>query len=447
MATAQNRVPENLIRYRIAHMRWRLFAILLAAIVPLNAAEPDAYIAQFEKTLNENILGFWYPRCVDKVNGGYKIRFGPNGEDKGDGPKMIVTQARTVWLFSRAARAGYGDRKQLLAAADHGYKFLTTKMWDAKHGGFAWEVDATGNKKTRPKLHMYGQSFALYAISEYALASGRKDVLAFATRFFQLLEDKAHDKQYGGYREFFNEDWSEAAPSEPSYMSGNSQIKLMNTHLHLMEALTTFYRASKLPLARERLLELMTIESHAVVRRGITACTDQYRRDWTPILDGNAARVSYGHDIENIWLLVDAADAAGVPVAPYMELFRENFAYSMKYGWDEKQGGLWYTGWFRQPADNREKSWWVQAEMLVSALTMYRLTGDKDYWDKFEQTWAFVDKYQIDHKNGEWWSSVSPDLRQSGDKAQAWKGGYHNGRAMIEGIVLLQQIRKQGVGK
>lgn len=425
----------------------RSFPALLLLAFSLQAAAPADYIPEFERTLNDNILKFWYPRSIDTKNGGYKIRFGPAGEDLGDGPKMLVTQARTVWLFSRAARAGYGDRKQFLAAADHGYKFLRAKMWDAKHGGFAWEVDATGNTRTKPLKHMYGQSFALYALAEYAMASGRKDVLDFTNSFFRLLEAKAHDRQYGGYLEFFNEDWTPAAPTEPSYMAGNSSVKLMNTHLHLMEALTTYYRASKLPLARERLLELMAIESHAVVRKGIVACTDQYQRDWTPILDGIGARVSYGHDLENIWLLVDAAEAAGVPIAPYMELFRENFAYSMKYGWDAVNGGFYYYGWFRQPAENRVKSWWVQAEAMVSALMMYRLTGDPQYWNVFEKTWVFIRDHQIDWKTGEWWQSVDDSLKPSGDKASGWKGGYHNGRAMIEGIAILRQIMEKKAGK
>jgi len=37
-------------------------------------------------------------------------------------------------------------------------------MWDAKNGGFYWEVDVTGNKKLMPKKHLYGQAFGLYAI-------------------------------------------------------------------------------------------------------------------------------------------------------------------------------------------------------------------------------------------------------------------------------------------
>ncbi|MHC4627762.1 MAG: AGE family epimerase/isomerase, partial [Planctomycetota bacterium] len=262
------------------------------------------YIPRFEKILKENIASFWYSKSLDRTNGGYTINFGPEGELKGGGTKMIVSQARTVWLFSRLARAGYGG-DEYIDAADLGYRFLTEKMWDARNGGFYWEVAAAGDRKLRARKHLYGQAFALYAMSEFYLASGREDVLDFAVRFFNLLEAKSYDKTYGGYVEFFNEDWTQVAASESSYMGAEPNLKLMNTHLHLLEAMTTFYRASRLPLARERLLELINIESNTVVRKNIGACTDKYGRDWTPRLDGDFARVSYGHDIENVWLLMD----------------------------------------------------------------------------------------------------------------------------------------------
>ncbi|HET6962347.1 MAG TPA: hypothetical protein VFJ27_07615 [Terriglobia bacterium] len=67
-----------------------------------------AYIPRLEKNLKENIVAFWLSKSLDRTNGGYTINFGPKGEPKGPGTKMIVTQARTVWLFSRLVRAGYG---------------------------------------------------------------------------------------------------------------------------------------------------------------------------------------------------------------------------------------------------------------------------------------------------------------------------------------------------
>ena len=420
-----------------------VFIISLSVCSKLTAAQDRAELAdnaipRLEKVLQENIASFWYNKSLDQVNGGYTINFGPKGEPKGPGTKMIVTQARTMWLFARLARAGYED-ENYVDAAEHGYRFLKEKMWDAENGGFFWEVDATGNEKLMPRKHLYGQSFALYAISEYFLATERQDVLDFAIRFFDLLEEKSHDKIYGGYIEFFNEDWTPVGAGETSYMGAPADMKLMNTHLHLMEAMTTFYRACRMPLARERLLELINIESNTVVRKDIGACTDKYDRDWTPRLEADYARISYGHDIENIWLLMDACDAAGIAKYPFGDLYRTLFEYSLKYGYDHNVGGFYDSGLFNQPADRLTKVWWVEAEAIVSALYMNRLTADPQYLDIFEQTYDYIEKHLVDFEYGEWHASVTTRGAVQGDKASTWKAGYHNGRAMIECLEILKQ--------
>ncbi|MBN1806825.1 MAG: AGE family epimerase/isomerase [Sedimentisphaerales bacterium] len=423
------------------------FAVILSVCSNLQAA-PDRkqlainYIPKFEKILKENIIPFWYSKSLDRENGGYIINFDINGRPRENPPtKMVVTQARTVWLFSRLARAGY-ERKKSLEAAEIGYKFLKEKMWDKENGGFYWEVDITGNKKHKPKKHLYGQAFALYAISEYYMASGERDALDFAVKFFTLLETESHDKTHGGYIEFFNEDWTPAPDSENSYMGGQSSgMKLMNTHLHLLEAFTTFYRASRFPLARERLLELINIETNAVVRKNIGACTDKYDRDWTPKLEGDFARVSYGHDIENVWLLMDACEAARVSNYPFIDLYRTLFDYSLKYGYDETNGGFYDSGTFNEPADRRHKVWWVQSEAVVSALYMNHMTKDPKYLAVFEKTSDFIEKNMVDWEAGEWHANITTDGKLQGGKANPWKAGYHNGRAMIECLEMLKRWR------
>jgi mannose/cellobiose epimerase-like protein (N-acyl-D-glucosamine 2-epimerase family) len=397
----------------------------------------ELFLPQMEKILLENIASFWYDKSIDQINGGYIINFGPKGENIGEGTKMIVTQARTVWLFSRLARAGYSKRKYL-NAAEHGYRFLRDKMWDQKNGGFYWEVDESGDKKIRAKKHLYGQAFALYAVSEYYLASKKKEVLDFAVKFFQLLEEKSHDLTFGGYIEFFNADWSTPNTAEGSYMTPESDMKIMNTHLHLMEAFTTFYQASQLPLARERLIELINIQSNTVLRKNIGACTDKYSRDWIPRLDGNHARVSYGHDIENIWLLIDACKAIGISYTPFKDLFQTLYEYSLKYGYDQNEGGFFYWGEFNQPATDKSKSWWVQSEALVSSLYMRGLTKDQKYLKIFIQTFQLIEKKFIDWENGEWHATVTERGSSQGNKGGIWKAGYHNGRAMIECLKMLQ---------
>jgi mannobiose 2-epimerase len=414
----------------------KLLLVLLATQLWAATPPPASFVGEMERAVKENLVPFWYPRSLDRTNGGYLINFKMDGSPNGRTNKMIVTQARNVWLFSRLARSGYAPKKEMLEAADLGYRFLRERMWDKKNGGFYWETDATGTKVLNPVKHLYGQSFALYGLSEYAIASGRKDVLEFATRVFDLMEAKAHDREFGGYLETFNADWTPYKDTKGAPM-GDPSFKLMNTHLHLMEAVSTFYRASKSPTARERLVELVDIQSNAVVRKPLTACTDKYDRKWTPLLQGEFSRVSYGHDIENVWLLMDAKDALGGSSWPLMDLFRDLFAYSLKYGYDE-QGGFFDSGPFNQPADRRTKVWWVEAEAMVSALRMYRMTGESKYLDVFNKTWAWNRDHQIDWKQGEWFASVSPDGKVSGEKGQAWKAGYHNGRALLECLEILK---------
>ncbi len=413
------------------------FGLAVSPIVAQESALSAKYTQRIERILTENIAPFWLAKSLDRVNGGYIINFGPASEPGGAAPKALVTQARMVWYFARMARAGR-DVQQNLAAAEIGYRFLREKLWDEKNGGFYWEVDPTGDKKLMPRKHLYGQSYALYAVSEYYLASRRQDVLAFATQIFEVLEARAHDRTYGGYIEYFNQDWTSPPPGEISYMGVTADWKLMNTHLHLMEAMTTFYRARKLPQARERLLELIEINSNAVVRKDVGACTDKYRRDWTPILDAGFGVVSYGHDIENVWLLIDACEAAVIPVRPFLDLFRTLWRYSLKHGYDGSAGGFYESGPINRNADALRKIWWVEAEAIVSALYMFRMTGDSQYLEVFDKTLNFIEKHLVDWRNGEWHEYVTPDGKTGGSKAHAWKAAYHDGRAMIECLQLLK---------
>jgi len=428
---------------RSAAVRQCVVAILICTYAGANRAHGQditGLAPAIEANLQKAVIAFWYPRAIDREHGGYLIDFDATGQFKGQGPKMIVTQARMLWLSARLMREGRAD-DVVREAARVGYRFLMDRMWDREHGGFYWEVDRAGTTVVAPHKHLYGQAFGLYALSEYAIASGDAKVLSDAEKLFALLDERAHDRQFGGYREFFARDWSAAPPDVTPYLGGTADLKLMNTHLHLMEAITAFYRASHSPLAAQRLAELITIQSNTVVRKAAGACTDQYQQDWTPILTAETSRASYGHDLENIWLLVDAHEALGLPIAPLGDLFKTLFAYSLRHGYDHDRGGFYDSGPLGADADRRNKTWWVQAESLVSALTMWRLTRDAIYAKVFAETWRFVNEKQTDTEHGEWYETVTPNGEGLGDKAHRWKAGYHNGRALLECLRLLKTLQ------
>lgn len=371
-------------RVNIERMTRRLVfalpAALLAAPMMPTRSELDRYRQALEKTL---LLS----------------------QPKDGGAKGILGQGHMLCFYSRMARYGH-EPKSMLAAAERGFVFLRDKLWDAKYGGFLWEPAATGNK------HLYGQAAGIGALSEYALASGRKDVLAFALKSFESIEKRAHDGVHGGYVEYFLTDWSTPPANEPSYVEGSGVgIKTMTTHLHLLEAITSLYRVAKQPAIRERLLELMSIESNAVLRKESGACTDKYSRDWTPLLDGEMARVNYGQNLKNIASLAGAARVAAVPLSPYVDLFEANFAYCRKHGFDEAAGGFYLS------TGNATKLGWVQGEALASALLLYKLTGKTEYFEVFRKTWRFCEAHSKD----------SPS----------------DGRAWIEAIALIDSLKEK----
>lgn len=415
-----------------------LSVILIMALTGAAAqGQPDRQHRLLERILLENIVPFWLEGALDHERGGYRLNHARDGSWLGPAPKGIVTQARTVWFFSRLYRSPYGKPEHLVAAR-HGFHFLRDHLWDQEFGGFYWTITADGAEPINALKHLYGQSFGLYALAEYYRASRDPEARVLAARLFGLLERHAWDREHGGYIEYFARDWSD--PGEQiGPMGVPQQIKLMNTHLHLMEAFATYQRAAPSPLVRERLLELIQILSNSVVRKTWGACTDRHNRDWTPVTTPETQVASYGHDLENVWLLMDAADAAGVSDGPLTDLYHTLFDYSLKYGWDAAHGGFYYLGPLGGSATQRGKSWWVQAEVLVSALRMFQRYGDPRYLKIFDETLRWVAEHQVDWQRGDWFETIDPEGRASGVKSGLWKSPYHNGRAMLECLALLER--------
>ena len=384
-----------------------------------------------ERVLLNNILPFWYSQTIDLQTGGYCLNHRVDGAWRGAANKSLVTQARTLWFFSRITNSEYGTGLYL-DAAHHGYAFLREHMWDRQHGGFYWEVDVSGNNPTKPDKHLYAQAFGLYALLEYAKASGDSSAMALAQELFSLLENPAHDAEHGGYGECFRRDWSRFPEDHISYMNVAASHKLMNTHLHLLEAMTQYYCVTKDLLARERLFELLFILSNTVVDKTFAVCRDKYQHNWKPLKGLRNDRVSYGHQLENIWILMESCRVVDLPNDPLLGLYRSLFDYALLYGFDQGAGGFYHAGPFNGVADQRGKIWWVQAECLVSALWMYDLTSEKMYFDCFLRTLDWIMKCQVDWKGGDWHMRISEAGKPSGDKTGTWKSPYHNGRAMLQ---------------
>ena len=203
---------------------------------------------------------------LDKEDGGYRLNHDFQGRWNGPADKFLVTQARTIWFFSYLVNTGRGGKHDL-EAASHGFRFLRDRLWDSQFGGFYWSVDSTGQIPVKPHKELYAQAFGLFALSEYAKASGDDSAMQLAQELFAILERYFHDPRHGGYREFTQRDWKSEDPNGMTYMNTPSKVKLMNSHLHVLEALTAYYGMTKDPAVRERLVELLLIQSGPEIGR------------------------------------------------------------------------------------------------------------------------------------------------------------------------------------
>jgi mannobiose 2-epimerase len=395
-----------------------------------------------EKLLNENIIPFWYSNVLDHQTGGYRLNHDAKGRWKGHANKSLVVQARTLWFFSRLSRTEH-EAAAFLDAAHLGYRFIRDYMWDKEYGGFYWEVSETGHEATMPGKHLYAQAFGLYALAEYIRLTGDSSAVTLADELFKLLEFMAHDSTHGGYKESFRRDWSQYPDDQINYLGKAGCHKTLNTHLHLLEATTEYYRVQKSILAHERLNELIILFSRTILKQNANACVDEFQRDWEPVHGTGFNNVSYGHQLELIWMLIHARDAAGVTNNTHLTLYRTLFDYVLQYGYDSIDGGFYHTGTINRPADDRKKVWWVQAESLICSLHMYDLTQEILYFECFFQTLDWIVKYQADWIYGDWHEIISEAYKPFGKKAYAWKSPYHNGRAILLCMELLSRISKQ----
>jgi mannobiose 2-epimerase len=391
--------------------------------------------------LTLNLVPFWSQRAVDAEHGGYLLNHDAHGVCKGPAPKSIVTQARTLWFFSKLLRSSFGDLR-FAAPAMHGFAFLRDRMWDCVNGGFFWQVDSHGTNPTMPHKHLYGQAFALYALSEYVMATSDRSGQRLLRRHFETVDRSMHDPKNGGYIEFLTRDWSRPPSTMPSYVDAVSPgVKLLNTHVHALEALLAYYEATRDPLARDRLVELVLILSQTAMHRSHPACGDRFASDWTPILGLSGARVSFGHDLETMWLLAETCRAVKLSTSLVLDLYRSVFEHSTLYGVDAAAGGFYQAGPAGRRADQRSKIWWVQAEAMTSALYLHVLTGDPRYFAIFHKTLGWIDRYQVDWERGEWHACIDERGRSSGDKADRWKCPYHTTRAVLTCLDLLTPLR------
>lgn len=374
--------------------------------------------------LEENILPYWMTGMVDPRGGFYGRRDGHDMLHE-DAPKGAILNARILWTFSAAYRLL--GKPEYLKMATRAKREIIDRFYDRQHGGVFWSIDTVGNPADSKK-QFYAIGFAIYGLSEYVRATGDTEALDYAVRLFHDIETHSRDFVNGGYAEAFGRDWTPVEDMRLSDKDMNAS-KTMNTHLHIIEPYTNLLRiwnTPELKAATENLLEIFLDRIVLPEGRGHMGLffDDEWRLQ-------DKGTISYGHDIEASWLLLETSQVLRNP-----ELSGRTLAETRRIA-DAALEGRCFDGSmiYERFADghyDNDKHWWVQAENVIGQLYLYLYHGRDDMLEKAYESWSFIRDNMLD-TSGEWiWSLRDGQPNREEDKAGFWKCPYHNSRMCLE---------------
>jgi mannobiose 2-epimerase len=300
---------------------------------------------------------------------------------------------------------------------------------------------------------MYGESFGIYGAAAAYQATHDPKALTLAQSAFRWIDGHAHDSKNGGYFEWLTRE-GKVVERDPGAVTvktvpvGGFLIgyKSMNTHIHLLEALSQLYEVWKDDTLRQRLEEMLAIVRDKIcVQPGVMNLF--FTNDWRPIPDHD----SYGHDVETAYLMLEAEDVLGHGHDPRTEQMAKMLVdHALAYGWDENLGGFYGEGTTLGKPEDVRKEWWVEMEGLNSLLLMHEKYGRETdvYFKAFQKQWQFIKNYQVDSEFHGVYQMVGPDgVAAPGGKGEIWKAAYHDGRALLNVSERLRRLAEASAAK
>ncbi len=387
----------------------------------------------FESELRDNILPFWMQHTLDRENGGFYGAVTNDLRVDNEIERSAVLCSRILWTFSTAASL-YGD-ESCLRTARWAFDYLSSHFWDEQNQGMYWSLDWRG-LPVNDRKHTYAQAFSIYGLAAFYQASGEPKSLALAQNLFRLIETHTFDPVSGGNIECRARDWSALADMRLSDKEIDSSMS-MNTLLHLMEA----YAALARVWPDETLVKKLDGLVRVFLEHVIDPQTGHQRLFFDHQWNSLSEHISYGHDIETSWLLVEAAEVLGDPLL--LERVRTIALSMAQVVYDQAlqpDGSILYE---IAPGGQREENrhWWAHAEAVVGFYNAHQISGQAHFARAAGQVWEYIHAHCEDRQNGDWFKLLNqqgePDLDH--DKVGPWECPYHHARMCYEMIRRCQE--------
>ncbi len=373
----------------------------------------------YRDRLLNNVVPFWFPRCIDGEHQGYLHSLDEDGSLV-DTDKSIWAQGRMAWMLA-TLYSTVESRPEWLVWAESGIQFLKKFGFDAD-GRMFFHVTREG-KPIRKRRYAFSESFASIAFAAVSCSTG----------------DARLGKQAVGLFDHFV-DWNFTPGKMPAKFTGKRPMTSIGPRMIAIATAQSLRNdlGDQVDLACfnaqieewiNQIIALFLKPEHGAVMESVApdgSIVDTY--------DGRI--LNPGHAIEAAWFILDEVAYRKLPAThPWTNAACNMIRFSLSRGWDDEYGGLFY---FRDVYDrpvqeywHDMKFWWPHNEAIIATIMAYQATRDQEFatWHQRLHEWSF--RHFDDPEHGEWFGYLHREgSRSSSLKGNLWKSFFHYPRML-----------------
>ncbi|MDN6640352.1 MAG: AGE family epimerase/isomerase [Tetragenococcus sp.] len=363
------------------------------------------------------VLNFYYPRCIDKENGGYYEGMLDDGSINDRTTKNLVGTARFIYIFSVGALLDGSDWCK--KAAVHGLNFLQEHFLDKENNGYYFQLNKT--EVADSSKMTYGHAFVLLA-SSIAYQAGITEAKAVLDNVNKVLENHFWEAQKG----FYADEWDASWTTLVSYRG-------QNANMHMCEASLTAYEATNDEKYLDRAYQLAKGVAKNLMPQTEGLVWEHYDSSFHPDWDYNKGLTQDefrpygfipGHQFEwsKLFIWLDKYRSE-----PWMlENAEHLYQQAWKLGWDDFYGGVFFALSPDKKLIDLDKNYWVMAEGIAASSLLAAKTNSSKYWDGYKTLFNYSWQHLMDHKYGGWYQLLGREnYPYSNEKSPSPKTDYH----------------------
>jgi mannose/cellobiose epimerase-like protein (N-acyl-D-glucosamine 2-epimerase family) len=368
-----------------------------------DAFENTKYGEKFLRAQALSLIDFTRGSVVPGGGFGYLDSFGKVDVTK---PREVYIQCRMIQVLGLAQLLNLGKTQESI---DHGVDALLDLFQDKANGGFFNAINLDGTPANANKL-AYDQMFVLLAAcTAKVTGSPRADELL--SNVDKVIDRYYWDDEY----QMMNNSWNQDFTILEKYRG-------INANMHAVEALAAAYDVTGLEKYRDRAYLICKRTVEVFAKKNSWMLPEHFDEKWIVDKDFNIDNpadpfcpfgVTIGHLFEWSRLILQLKiqiQNSGLDDSWIMPGAKKLYDKAKKFGWsaDGTDGFVYTVDWDGKPVV-RSRMFWVAAEAVMTAYTLWTFTNDSKYLVDYTTWWDYINKHLIDPINGSWFHELNPN--------------------------------------